>query len=85
MKHMSRTISAILLLALLVGCNSGSKSSPNQKVIHVGMILGSGGLGDRSFNDAGYAGLQEAQKLYDIRFETIAYTAEKPTWKNCAA
>ena len=35
------------------------------------MLLGSGGLGDRSFNDSAYNGLLEAQKKYNIRFETI--------------
>ncbi|WP_158513501.1 BMP family lipoprotein [Dehalogenimonas formicexedens] len=37
----------------------------------MGLLLGSGGLGDRSFNDSAYAGLLEAQKKYNIRFETI--------------
>jgi basic membrane protein A len=41
------------------------------------MILGSGGLGDRSFNDAAYAGLQEAQRLYNIRYEMVNYTTDE--------
>jgi basic membrane protein A len=40
------------------------------------MILAQGGLGDRSFNDSAYAGLQEAQRQYNIRFETAVYTSE---------
>lgn len=77
MKIISNVIYAILLLALLAACGGDSEPSTEQKVIHVGMILGSGGLGDRSFNDAGYAGLQEAQRLYDIRFETINHTSDE--------
>jgi basic membrane protein A len=30
-------------------------------------------VGDRSFNDSAYAGLLEAQKRYNIRFETASY------------
>ena len=40
------------------------------------MILGSGGLGDRSFNDSAYAGLLEAQQKFNIRFETIDFTSQ---------
>jgi basic membrane protein A and related proteins len=35
------------------------------------MLLGSGGLGDRSFNDSAYSGLLEAQKKFNIRFDTV--------------
>jgi basic membrane protein A and related proteins len=37
------------------------------------MILASGGLGDKSFNDAAYKGLLDAQKKYNIRFEIVDY------------
>ena len=39
--------------------------------------MGSGGLGDRSFNDSAYAGLKEAQRLYDIRYEMVNRTTEE--------
>src|SRR5512135_1213893 len=55
--------------ALLAGC----ASSGPQKVLNVGLLLGSGGLGDRSFNDSAYNGLLEAQKKYNIRFETVNF------------
>jgi basic membrane protein A len=41
------------------------------------MILARGGLGDRSFNDSAYAGLQEAQIREGIRFETIDFTSDE--------
>lgn len=37
--------------------------------IKVGFQLSTGGLGDQSFNDSAFAGLQAAQQLYDIEFE----------------
>jgi len=46
---------------------------PNK--IKVGLQLSVGGLGDQSFNDSAYAGLEEASHLYDIEFETA-------TWQN---
>jgi basic membrane protein A len=49
----------------------------SQKVLNIGMILARGGLGDRSFNDSAYTGLQEAQKREGIRFETIDFTSEE--------
>lgn len=37
--------------------------------LRVGLQLSVGGLGDLSFNDSAYAGLEEAQQLYGIKFE----------------
>jgi basic membrane protein A and related proteins len=64
-------VTAVLLLSPF-GCSTGKGSE--QKVMNVGMILGSAGLGDRSFNDSAYAGLLEAQKKYNIRFETVNFS-----------
>jgi basic membrane protein A and related proteins len=73
-------IAISLLFAILVtsiGCNpSNSKPANQQSVLNVGLILGAGGLGDRSFNDSSYSGLLEAQKRYNIRFETVSPTSE---------
>jgi basic membrane protein A len=41
------------------------------------MLLAQGGLGDRSFNDSAYAGLQEAQRRFEIRFETVDFTSDE--------
>ena len=38
--------------------------------LKVGMLLGLGGLGDKSFNDSAYAGLEEARQQHGIEFET---------------
>lgn len=39
----------------------------------VGLQLSVGGLGDLSFNDSAYAGLQEAQQLHGIEFQTAVW------------
>ena len=60
---------------LLGGCASGTQKPLNQKsVLNVGMILASGGMGDKSFNDSAYKGLLEAQKRFNIRFETVNFS-----------
>ena len=72
----TKMVWAILLLALLSGC--GEPPSPTgQRVLNVGMILARGGLGDRSFNDSAYEGLQEAQRQFGIRFETADFTSDE--------
>ena len=70
-------ICGMLLIASLVGCGRGAQPPADQRVLSVGMILGSGGLGDRSFNDAAYAGLQEAQRQFGIRFQVVSRTTEQ--------
>lgn len=44
---------------------------PNK--LKVGLQLSVGGLGDLSFNDSAYAGLQEAQQLHGIEFTTAPW------------
>lgn len=39
--------------------------------IKVGLILGQGGLGDKSFNDSAYAGLMEAKKDFNIQVKYV--------------
>ncbi len=45
--------------------------------VRVGMLLGFGGLGDKSFNDSAYEGLESARQLYNIEFETANSTPEE--------
>ncbi len=46
--------------------------------IKVGMQLSIGGLDDQSFNDSAFAGLEEAQQLYDIEFEITDWLEDSP-------
>jgi basic membrane protein A len=43
------------------------------KKTKIGLQLSVGGLGDLSFNDSAYAGLQEAQQLHGIEFQTAPW------------
>jgi len=65
------------LAAALGGCGGASQPAESQRVLNVGMLLARGGLGDRSFNDSAYGGLQEAQKQLGIRFETADFTSDE--------
>ncbi|MDY7077783.1 MAG: BMP family ABC transporter substrate-binding protein [Chloroflexota bacterium] len=73
--QITKALYVILLFALLSGC--GEQQPTSRPVLSVGMILGSGGLGDRSFNDSAYAGLQEAQRQFGTRFHVITRTTEE--------
>ena len=71
-------VSVVALLATVLtsvgGLTACSNSlGPQKRVLNIGLLLGSGGLGDRSFNDSAYNGLLESQKKYNIRFETVSF------------
>ncbi|HEY94206.1 MAG TPA: BMP family ABC transporter substrate-binding protein [Dehalococcoidia bacterium] len=72
-KQFLTIISGVLLLSLTTLTTGCGQDEQQSLVLEVGMLLGSGGLGDRSFNDSAYNGLLEAQQKYNIRFETIDF------------
>jgi basic membrane protein A len=63
--------------ALLAGC--GGKPGPQKEpapsaaksALKVGLVFDVGGRGDKSFNDAAYAGLERAKKDLGIEFSTL--------------
>jgi len=71
------TASCLVLALWCVGCTARQSTPAEVRVLNVGMILGTGGLGDRSFNDSAYAGLEEAQRRFGIGFETIDHTSDE--------
>jgi basic membrane protein A len=73
-KLASTIILATLFWALVFGIFGCSQTAPQSRVFEIGMLLGSGGLGDRSFNDSAYSGLLEAQQKFNIRFVTVDFT-----------
>jgi len=77
MKHKEgiRCVACVLLLLVTSSGCSTTGTPASQPVLSVGMMLGSGGLGDRSFNDSAYAGLQKAQEQYGIRFHVVTRTS----------
>ena len=69
-------ICGLLLCVPMAGYGESPQSSGPQQVFYMGMILGMGGLGDRSFNDSAYEGLRDAQKKFGIRFEVAEFISE---------
>ena len=74
---MSKIMACLLSVALLLIASismASCETEAQSKILNVGLLLGSGGLGDRSFNDSAYSGLLEAQQKYNIRFQTVNYS-----------
>jgi basic membrane protein A and related proteins len=69
-----KLLAAVLLVIVFMVVLTGCSQPAQQSILNVGVLLGSAGLGDKSFNDSAYAGLLEAQKQYNIRFETVTPT-----------
>jgi len=73
-------LAALLLAALLLaaGCGKSPSTGSNTSTpaaggapIQVGLVYDIGGRGDKSFNDAAYAGLQRAQQELGAQFTTL--------------
>jgi basic membrane protein A and related proteins len=63
--------SALVVLLLAAGCAGKKESATPTDAFPVGLVFDIGGRGDKSFNDAAYAGLDRAQKELGITFETL--------------
>jgi basic membrane protein A len=70
-------VSFLLISVLFVGCSKATETEDvnsaetAEKTVKVALITSSGGLGDRSFNDAAYEGLQKAEADYGIEIKVI--------------
>ena len=70
-------VAALLLLPVLAGCgkspSTGGASAPagGTTPLQVGLVFDIGGRGDKSFNDAAYAGLERSQKELGVQFTTL--------------
>ena len=66
-------VSAFAALSLLASAGCGKKSDAPAAggAFPVGLVFDIGGRGDKSFNDAAYAGLEHAQKELGITFTTL--------------
>jgi basic membrane protein A len=61
-----------VLAAPLAGCASKSAEPPSHPAaLKVGLVFDVGGRGDKSFNDAAYAGLDSAKRQLQIEFQTL--------------
>ena len=65
-----RALAALLLLAA-AGCGKPASKTAATDAFPVGLVFDIGGRGDKSFNDAAYAGLERAQKELGITFTTL--------------
>jgi basic membrane protein A len=61
-----------VLAAPLSGCaRKSAEPTSRPATLKVGLVFDVGGRGDKSFNDAAYAGLDSAQKGLGIEFQTL--------------
>ncbi len=62
----------ILMILMFTGCGGKKEAADTgEKKLKVGMVLSTGGLGDKSFNDSAYAGLVRAKEDYNIEFNYV--------------
>jgi len=62
----------VLMMLMLTACGGNKEAAEaGKEKIKVGMVLSTGGLGDKSFNDSAYAGLVRAEEDYDIEFNYV--------------
>jgi basic membrane protein A and related proteins len=59
---------ALVSVVLLIGC-AGEGAKKKSAAFSIGLVFDVGGLGDKSFNDAAYAGLLRAKKELGVDFE----------------
>ncbi len=72
-----QAISTMLLAAFVLlaasGCGQGKSAPPESTSAktRIAMVTDVGGLGDKSFNDSAYAGLQEAQRRLGVQIQVL--------------
>lgn len=73
-----KIVALVLVMGILFafGCTStqnapAATSTENSHEFNVAMVVGLGGLGDKSFNDGLYAGVLKAAELYNIKYQVI--------------
>lgn len=64
-------ILAFGLVLSACGKKEEAKKAPEQKPLKVGLVFDVGGRGDKSFNDASFAGLEKAKQELGIEYEFI--------------
>ncbi len=75
LRKFAHALAAIALLSLLLaGCakqQAKTAASPAAQQYKVGLVFDVGGRGDKSFNDAAYAGLDRAKNELDVNVSTL--------------
>jgi basic membrane protein A and related proteins len=77
-KSLALVVAAVLVIALVAGCaatptpsTSGSGGTTAKPKIKTAMVTDVGGLGDKSFNDLSYAGLQKAKSELGVDVKVL--------------
>ena len=70
------TLLALLAMVVLTACGGKKETSTStgeakEKPLKVGIVLSIGGLGDKSFNDSAYRGLEKAKNELGIEFKYV--------------
>ncbi|MGL6169569.1 MAG: BMP family lipoprotein, partial [Fusobacteriaceae bacterium] len=72
---MKKLFSGLIVLSTLLFTACGSKDSSEvvskKETLKIGIVLSTGGLGDKSFNDSAYSGLEMAKKEFGIDFKYV--------------
>ncbi len=70
MKKLVAFLLAVVMMFSLVGCSgSGEKEEKEDASMKFAVIFGLGGLGDQSFNDLVYEGMEKAKKDFSIEYD----------------
>lgn len=78
-RPLALALSALSLVVLVAGCGGGAKTetggtpAAGAANIRIGLVFDVGGRGDKSFNDAAYAGLERAMSELKVPQENIEY------------
>jgi basic membrane protein A len=66
------TLITLASLFLFAACGGNKdKAQDNKETLKVGIVLSTGGLGDKSFNDSAYRGLEMAKEKLGIEFKYV--------------
>lgn len=75
MKKVLSLLLTLLIVFSLSACGAkeqaGEQKTEENKPVKVGIVLSTGGLGDKNFNDMAYAGLLKAQEDFGIEFDYV--------------
>lgn len=70
-RSLAALASALVAGLSLIGCAGNEEAARQDSTLDVGLVFDIGGRGDKSFNDAAFAGLDSAAKHLGIGFEYI--------------
>lgn len=71
---MKKVLTVVLAVLLIAALPVFAQNEANESV-KIGMVLGTGGLGDKNFNDMAYDGITKAQEELGISFDYLEPTS----------